>query len=250
MMSAETDSDGSAVQHALSGSGSSEIADLIARARSGDERAWGALVEQYSQLVWSICRRYRLSDADAEDVGQSVWLQLVKQLDQVRDPAALPGWLATTTRRTCARILRAAGGPLIPGRQLDVELLSDEQDEAVEQDLLAAERHAALREAFADLPIGYQRLVSMLIADPPVPYTEISVRLGIAVGSIGPIRARCLDRLRRHPAITALIETDGSTEGSDREPTAAAPRNCQCSRPPSPESGREATGSLRPRPGA
>jgi RNA polymerase sigma factor (sigma-70 family) len=232
MMNAEADGDGSGIPDALSGSGSSEIANLIARARSGDEGAWDALVEQYSQLVWSICRKHRLSNADAEDVGQSVWLQLVKQLDQVRDPAALPGWLATTTRRTCARMLRAAEGPPIPGRRLDAELLSDEQGEAVEQEILAAERHVALREAFADLPICHQRLITMLIADPPVPYAEISARLGIAVGSIGPIRARCLDRLRRHPAIAALIEADGSTDGTGREPTAADPPNCQSSGPP------------------
>jgi DNA-directed RNA polymerase specialized sigma24 family protein len=73
--------------------------------------------------------------------------------------------------------------------------------------LLAAERHAALREAFGDLPPRGQRLILLLTQDPPVPYAEISARLGIAVGSIGPNRLRYIDQLRRHPAITALINT-------------------------------------------
>ena len=84
-------------------------------ARNGDKQAWDALVDRYAPLIWSICRRHRLGDADAEDVGQSVWLKLAGQLDTLRDPAALPGWLATTTRREYGRILRAARPPA-PGR--------------------------------------------------------------------------------------------------------------------------------------
>ena len=83
------------------------VTDLVTRARNGEKQAWDALVERYAPLIWSICRRHRLGGADADDVGQSVWLQLVDQLDKFRDPAALPGWLATTTRRdahgSCAR---------------------------------------------------------------------------------------------------------------------------------------------------
>jgi RNA polymerase sigma factor (sigma-70 family) len=185
------------------------VADLVIRARNGDERAWGALVERYAPLIWSICRHHRLGDADAKDVGQSVWLYLVDQLDRVRDPAALPGWLATTTRRECARVLRAAQGPPTAGYVLDPESLPDERIGTADQELLAAERHAALREALGDLPLCGQWLIALLTADPPVPYAEISARLGIAVGSIGPTRARCLDRLRRHPAIAALMTEAG-----------------------------------------
>jgi DNA-directed RNA polymerase specialized sigma24 family protein len=77
------------------------VSDLVTRARNGDQRAWDALVERYAPLIWSICRGHRLGDADADagDVAQCVWLQLVRHIDQVRDPAALAGWLATTTRR-------------------------------------------------------------------------------------------------------------------------------------------------------
>jgi RNA polymerase sigma factor (sigma-70 family) len=180
------------------------VTDLVTRARNGDQQAWDALVERYAPLTWSICRRHRLGDADAEDVGQTVWLQLVDHLDTIRDPAALPGWLATVTRRECLRVLGAAREPLAAGRGLDAEILPDEQAGTADQELLAAERHAALREAFTDLPSSHQRLIALLIEDPPVPYAEISARLGIPIGSIGPYRSRCLDKLRRHPAIARL----------------------------------------------
>ena len=87
------------------------VINLVTRARDGDKQAWDALVERYAPLLWSICRRYRLGGTDANDVGQSVWLRLLEQLDKIRDPAALPGWLATTTRRECGRMLRAARAP-------------------------------------------------------------------------------------------------------------------------------------------
>jgi RNA polymerase sigma factor (sigma-70 family) len=186
------------------------VTDLVARVGNGDQQAWNALVERYAPVVWTICRRHRLSDADAEDVGQTVWLHLVEQLPKIRDPAALPGWLATVAQRECLRVLRAARGPLAAGYGLDAEILPDERAVTAEQELLVAERHAALREAFQDLPPCGQRLIALLIEDPPVSYVEISARLGIPVGSIGPTRRRCLDRLRRHPAIAALINAGSS----------------------------------------
>jgi RNA polymerase sigma factor (sigma-70 family) len=194
------------------------VVDLVTAARQGDKQAWDAIVERYSPLIWSICRRHQLDGADADDVGQSVWLCLVDQLDKVRYPAALPGWLATTTRRECLRVLRAARGPRAAGYVLDAELLPDEQAGTADQELLAAERHAALRQAFAALPPGGQELITLLIADPPVPYAEISARLSIPVGSIGPNRSRYLDRMRRYPAIAALINADADAAGRMLQP--------------------------------
>ena len=127
------------------------VTDLVTRARNGDRQAWDALVERYAPLIWSICRRHRLGDADADDVGQSVWLHLVDQLDKLRDPAALPGWLATTTRRECRRVLRTTRGPQPAGIGWTPRT-SRTNGRTAEQELLAAERHAALREAFRHLP--------------------------------------------------------------------------------------------------
>ena len=187
------------------------ITDLVSRARNGDKQAWDTLVGRYAPLIWSICRKYELRGADAEDVGQSVWLHLVDHLDRVRDPAALPGWLATTARRECVRVLRAARGRHDAGQAPNAENTSDEQVATAEEELLAAERHAALRGALSGLPPFCQQLIALLIEDPPVPYVEISARLGIPVGSIGPTRRRCLDKLRRDPVIAALISAEAET---------------------------------------
>jgi DNA-directed RNA polymerase specialized sigma24 family protein len=121
---------------------------LVSRAASGDQGAWNDLVERYAPLVWSICSRYRLCSQDIEDVGQTVWLRLVEQLGKLRAPAALPGWIATTTQRECVRVLRAAcrldhavavpdhleslaGPELIEPAALTITASSDEADSTV-----------------------------------------------------------------------------------------------------------------------
>jgi RNA polymerase sigma factor (sigma-70 family) len=191
------------------------VADLVTRARNGDKQAWDAIVERYASLIWSICRRYRLAGADAEDVSQVVWLHLVSQLGNLRDPAALPGWLATTTRRECCRVLVAARRPQTAGLGLDIENIPDTQAMVAEHGLLLAERNAALREAFTQLSPCCQRLIALLAAEPPMSYAEISAALSIPVGSIGPNRGRCLDRLRRHPAIAVLIDAEAASAAGE-----------------------------------
>jgi RNA polymerase sigma factor (sigma-70 family) len=187
------------------------VVTLVIRARDGDERAWAALVERYAPLIWSLCRLHWLDTTETADVGQNVWLLLVNQLGKIRDPAALPGWLATTTRRECQRVLNKAQVPHAATHEPDAENIPDGQAETIEQGLLAAERHAALREAFTHLPPRDQQLIALLTEDPPVPYAGISARLGISVGSIGPNRRRCLDTLRHDPAIAALISAEAQT---------------------------------------
>ncbi len=181
------------------------VVALVTRATGGDQDAWNELVERYAPLVYTVCTRYRLSIHDIEDVGQNVWLLLVEQLGKLREPAALPGWLATTTARECLRVVTAAHKPGRVGTGLDDAVLFVD-DAVIDEEILIAERNAALRAAFAQLPSRCQQLLSMLISDPPRPYAEIHAELGIPVGSIGPQRARCLDRLRRSSAFTALGE--------------------------------------------
>jgi RNA polymerase sigma factor (sigma-70 family) len=195
------------------------VTDLVTRARNGDKRAWDEIVERYAPLIWSICRQYRLDDADSQDVGQRVWLRLVSRLASLREPAALPGWLATTTRRECLSARQAAARlPLPSASYIDEGSMTDPVAVPVEEELLLAERNAALREAFSDLPPGCRRLVALLIADPPLSYAEISARLGIKIGSIGPSRSRCLDKLRHHPAIAGLVDADAGLIGSEGAP--------------------------------
>jgi RNA polymerase sigma factor (sigma-70 family) len=191
--------------------GDDPVATLVMHARAGDDRAWAGLVDRYAPLIWSICRRYGLGAVDAQDVGQSVWLHLVNHLGRIREPAAIPGWLATTTRRECQRVLSTARLPHAAGQELDREDVADDLAATVDHLLLEAERHAALREAVAHLSALDRRLIALLVEDPPVPYAEISARLGIPIGSIGPYRGRCLDKLRHHPAIAALISAEAQT---------------------------------------
>jgi RNA polymerase sigma factor (sigma-70 family) len=176
------------------------VVALVTRAAGSDQGAWNELVERYAPLVWAICNRYRLSNHDIEDVGQNVWLALVEQLGKLRQPAALPGWLATTTRRECLRVVTTAKRL---GNRLD-EAAEFVDDAVIDEEILRAERDAGLRAAFAELPPHCRQLMGMLISDPPHTYAEISATLGIPMGSIGPQRARCLDRLRRSDTLIAL----------------------------------------------
>jgi RNA polymerase sigma factor (sigma-70 family) len=185
-----------------------EITDLVRRAQYGDQHAWTTLVKRYAPLVRSICRRFRLTSADTDDVAQTIWLRLVDQLAKMRNPAALAGWIATTTSRECAKTHRAARPCQTTSWDADTGDIPDTETETAESLLLAAERRAALRQAFTCLPPACQQLLAMLTEDPPVPYAQISARLGIPVGSIGPTRRRCLEKLRRHPAIIALTDAE------------------------------------------
>jgi RNA polymerase sigma factor (sigma-70 family) len=198
------------------------VTDLVLRASTGDKQAWDALVERYAPLVWSICCRYRLGAAQAQDAGQSVWLRLVEQLGNLRDPEALPRWLATTTRLECARVLRAAHGPQAAVLALDAVDFCDDHPEIAEQQLLAAERHVALRQAFTSLPPRCQHLITLLIHDPPVPSAQISATLGVSAGSIGSMRSHCLDQLRTAPAVAALMSTEAATTPGQQLPRAHA----------------------------
>ena len=182
----------------------SPVLELVAAALDGDQQAWNRLVDRYTPLVLSVVRRYRLSGSDAEDVVQTVWLRLVEQLGRIRQAQALPGWIVTTTGHECLHVIK--------GRRRAVPTdLSDEGwpqgtgDPAVDTDLLAAERHAALLAALAELPERQRAVLLLLLQDPPLPYEEIGRRLGVPVGSIGPTRARALERIRSSAAMQGLL---------------------------------------------
>jgi len=185
---------------------------LVLAARDGDREAWNTIVERYGPLVFGVCVSYRLSPADLEDVGQAVWLLLFQRLHTLRVPEALPGWLLTTTRNECKRVL----GERIrrQDRTLVVEPSVDGGQAALEEEWERVRQATALREAFAQLDAPCRDLLTLLFADPPIPYREIAEQLRMKVGSIGPTRARCLDHLRRCPALAALIEERADRHGS------------------------------------
>jgi RNA polymerase sigma factor (sigma-70 family) len=206
------------------------IAVLVAAAGRGDEDAWSELVGRYTPLVFSVIRAYRLNPADAADANQTVWLRLVEHLERIQEPQALPSWLATTARHECLRLLRTGRRtrPFDPlGADLDsagaLVAVTPVDDASIDERLLQAERHQVLRDAFGQLPPRCQHLLSMLVAEPPASYEEVSVRLGIPVGSIGPTRARCLDKLRTCSAVVAFREAVRAAErgGGERRDVAA-----------------------------
>jgi RNA polymerase sigma factor (sigma-70 family) len=184
----------------------SSVIALVARVGDGDQEAWDEIVERYSPLVWNICVHYQLNRHDIDDVGQSVWLLLVENIGSLREAAALPGWLATTTRRECLRILRAGRRHEHAELPPEDQMPPDPAATAIDEEVIVAERDVALRAAFAELPPRCYRLLSMLVSDPPPPYADISAMLGIPVGSIGPTRARCLERLRRSPHLAGILD--------------------------------------------
>ena len=193
------------------------VAELLAAAAAGDQAAWEGLMARYLPLVYSVARRYQLSDHDAADVSQTLWLRLVEHLSDIREPCALPGWIITTTKHEALRVLTAhrRTSPVDPVVAFETEKSDGPEPDA---ELLRAERHQALREGLADLGTRDRELLLILLADPPVPYAEISRRLQIPVGSIGPTRARCLNRLRATPAIVNFLSVAGAYDkGGDRD---------------------------------
>jgi RNA polymerase sigma factor (sigma-70 family) len=162
------------------------LISLVTRARNGDKRAWDMLVERCAPVVWSICRRHRLSGQDTDDVGQSIWLRLVERIDTLREPAALTGWVADTTHNECSRVLRPARNRSASSSR--PETAPDDRPAPAAHWVFIAELDAALREAFATLSSQCQHLLVMLTADPPVPCAEIGATLGIAVADIAPFR--------------------------------------------------------------
>jgi RNA polymerase sigma factor (sigma-70 family) len=185
-----------------------DVAGLVQAAREGEQRAWEELVELYMPLVLSVTRRYRLDSADAADVNQTLWLRLVEHLDQIREPERLAGWIATTVRNEALRLLASRKRTVIVDPLAGLGLEPHPGSEpSVDEDLLRAERHQALREGLAQLRPTHRELLVLLSTDPPPSYDQISERLGIPRGSIGPTRGRALAELR---ATTALRDFVGS----------------------------------------
>jgi RNA polymerase sigma factor (sigma-70 family) len=174
---------------------SCDVAGLVRRAADGDMTAWHRLVDQYARLIWSITVEFKLAESDAADVAQTTWLRLLEHIDRIEYPDRVGSWLAATARNECLRGL-AARKRVILGHE-DVEPdAAVALGPGVDERLLAAERDQVVRDAMSHLPRRWQRLLEMLMADPPASYADISNELKLPIGSIGPTRGRCLARLR------------------------------------------------------
>jgi RNA polymerase sigma factor (sigma-70 family) len=168
------------------------LARLVHDAGRGDQRAWDALVREFSAMIWAVARAHRLDDANAADVTQATWLRLLEHLTRLHDPARVGAWLATTARHECLRVIRESARTVLYGS--DAPEHPSPETPAGEA-LLITERDAALWQGFARLRASDQALLRLLMADPRPPYEEIAAALNIPIGSIGPTRQRALARL-------------------------------------------------------
>lgn len=173
----------------------SEVARLVRRAADGDKRAWERLVDQFARLIWSITADFRLAESDAADVAQTTWLRLLEHIDRIEYPDRVGSWLAATARNECLRSIAARKRVVLGHDDADLESTAAYEPD-VDARLLADERAQVVHDAMSCLPRRWQRLLELLMADPPVSYAEISDQLDLPIGSIGPTRGRCLARLR------------------------------------------------------
>jgi RNA polymerase sigma factor (sigma-70 family) len=185
-------------------------ADLVYAAADGDSSAWDELVDRYARLVWSVARGFSLSTADAADVSQTTWLKLVEHLGKLREPDHLGGWLATTARHECLRILRKSGREIVVD---DIDVDRESGEPTPEAVLLDSERDRLVWLSLGEIPQRCQLLLRALADAPPASYLELSAALKMPIGSIGPTRSRCLDQLRKRLEAHQVI---GDGTPSDR----------------------------------
>jgi RNA polymerase sigma factor (sigma-70 family) len=160
-------------------------------------------------MVWSVARGFRLDEATAKDVSQTVWLRLIENVDSINDPERLPGWLATTCRREAMRVSRMHDRDIPTEFEYDVEDPSPSLDEILVDD----EEHRFVVQAFKTLDEVCQHLLRLMTIEPALSYEEMSEATGRPIGSLGPTRARCLDKLRS--ALSRIRSGAGGSSGQE-----------------------------------
>lgn len=188
-----------------SAAATTEDADLLSRAVGGDQLSWNVLIERHGPMVRAVAKRHRLDSDTVADVCQTVWLRLYENASHIRNPEALGGWLATTTRNEALHCIRGLQ------RSRPVGALTDEVDRntpAPDERAIDEENLAAALHALRLLSDESRQLIRLLVASPPLSYQVIAEQVGRPVGSIGPTRSRCLEALRSHmtepvPALAA-----------------------------------------------
>jgi len=166
--------------------------ELLRRAAAGERGAWDALVERFGQMVWSVARGFRLDDATAKDVTQTVWLRLIENIDSIKDPERLPGWLVTTCRREALRVTKARERDTPSDFSVDIEDPAPGLDEVLIDD----EENRVVVAAFRTLDQVCSELLRLMTVEPALSYEEMSEITGRPIGSLGPTRARCLEKLK------------------------------------------------------
>jgi RNA polymerase sigma factor (sigma-70 family) len=184
------------------------LCDLVAGAQRGDPAAWRELITRFTPLVTSVARGFRLSAEDCDDVSQIVWLKLFENIGRLREPRALPGWIRTTARHETLRQLRGSGRTLVmdPGLLASFDFAADLPE--VDDDLLKAEREQVITEGLDEMEPQHRSLLILLHVDERPSYQAIGRRLGMPVGSIGPTRARSLQKLKTTRSVSSYLQSD------------------------------------------
>lgn len=188
--------------HAMNEVAPAPFAPVVSRALDGDPTAWPELVERLKRPAWKVVVSFRLEPEEANDAFATTMLRLYEYLGKVREPEKLPSWITTVARNEVHAILRARRRSDAVAMLVEPGAAPSAEDE-IDQD---ADLRPALRAAFEQLPELWQRLLLLVMTDPPTPYAEISATLGIPVGSIGPTRQRCLEHLRRSAALAPHLK--------------------------------------------
>lgn len=174
--------------------------ELLAACLRGEQTAWAALIDRYAALIYSIPLKYGLAPSDAADIFQSVCVTLFEKLDSVRAPRGLAAWLITTTSRQCVALARQRRRELAHGAgqgSADIGIL--DPDLLPEEELVGLEQQRIVRAAVRQLPLNCRRIIEALFTDAAEQqtYQQLAEGLGVPMNSLGPTRARCLERLRK-----------------------------------------------------
>jgi RNA polymerase sigma factor (sigma-70 family) len=171
------------------------VAALVTSAAEGNKSAWEQLVTRFGGLIESVGWRHGLSAADRNELQQTTWLRLVENIERIRQPERIGGWLATTARRESLQIIRRAG-KYTTGADTLLETLPNTNEPEPDTGPIAEEQAAAVQAAWRRLKPRCRDLLSLLITDDAMAYRDLSELLNMPIGSIGPTRARCLEHLR------------------------------------------------------
>ncbi len=193
------------------------VQDLVVAASAGGETAWAEVVKRFDPLIEAIAHKYKVPPADVDDVKQTVWMKLLTNIDKLRLPQALPGWIATTTARICLAVTKRSRGSVAVAPTAWEGLhermswaRSGEGDHLpADTDMECGEVRRIVRRGLAELRPNERQLLLLLVADPRLTYVQIASRMQMPVGSIGPTRTRCLRKLHYTDAFRELEDDAG-----------------------------------------
>ncbi len=181
---------------------------LVLGAQDGDVRAWQEIIRRFTPLVISVTRGYRLSLEDAQDVSQVVWLKLFENISGLREPRALPGWVRTTAQRESLRQIKAARRTQAMDPSTLARIEREPSGPDVDSALLQLERERAVKDGLHEIEPQHRTLLILLHEDERPCYQKIGRTLGMPTGSIGPTRARGLQKLRKTKAVSTFLQAD------------------------------------------